>query len=101
MLQTRRPRRGITSVAVVGGMVLLVGAVDAWVASATARGTEALSENALRSVELADDMRWQLSRLLPPVAAGRPEDAAGQQAVQWLARDVQAYEALATFEGER
>jgi signal transduction histidine kinase len=101
MAKERRPRRGIASVAVVAGVLVLVAVVDAWVASATARGTEALSANALRSVELADDMRWQLSRLVPPRGAGTPDEPSERQALEWLARDVSAYEPLATFEGER
>lgn len=65
----RVPRRGITSVVVVTATILVVGGVDAWVADATARGAEELSANALRSVELAHDMRWQLSRLAPSSTA--------------------------------
>ena len=101
MSDERRPRRGIASVAVVAGVLVLVGVVDAWVASATARGTEALSANALRSVELADDMRWQLSRLVPPRGTGAADEPTERQALEWLGRDVEAYEPLATFEGER
>ena len=88
-------------VAVVAGVLVLVAVVDGWVASATARGTEALSTNALRSVELADDMRWQLSRLVPPRGTGAVDEPTERQALEWLARDVRAYEPLATFEGER
>ena len=101
MSDERRPRRGITSVAVVAGVLVLVAAVDGWVASATTRGTEALSTNALRSVELADDMRWQLSRLVPPRGSGTADEPTERQSLEWLGRDIRAYEALATFEGER
>ena len=101
MSDERRPRRGIASVAVVAGVLVLVAVVDAWVASATARGTEALSANALRSVELADDMRWQLSRLVPPRGTGTADEPTERQALEWLERDIEAYEPLATFEGER
>lgn len=87
----------MASVAVVAATVLAVAGVDAWVAAATTRGAETLSANALRSVELADDMRWQLSRLGPTGA----EERTGRQALEWLARDVATYEPLATFEGER
>jgi signal transduction histidine kinase len=83
---------------VVTATVLVVGGVDAWVADATARGAEGLSANALRSVELAHDMRWQLSRL-EPASTGRTEQPA--QALEWLVRDIDSYEPLATFEGER
>ena len=101
MSEVRSPRRGIASVAVVAGVLVLVAVVDAWVASATARGTEALSANALRSVELADDMRWQLSRLVPPRRPGpRTEPPSGRR---WSGSRAtsRAYEPLATFEGER
>jgi signal transduction histidine kinase len=101
MSDERRPRRGITSVVVVAGVLVLVAAVDGWVASATTRGTEALTANTLRSVELADDMRWQLSRLVPPRGTGSADEPTERQALEWLARDVSAYEPLATFEGER
>ena len=101
MSDERRPRRGIASVAVVAGALVLVAVVDAWVASATTRGTEALSTNALRSVELADDMRWQLARLVPPQETGGSDIPGEHQALEWLGRDVQAYEPLATYEGER
>ncbi|HEY1416979.1 MAG TPA: hypothetical protein VGF41_03715, partial [Myxococcaceae bacterium] len=97
----RRPRKGVASVAVVAGVVLLVALVDAWVASATARGTDSLSANALRSVELADDMRWQLARLIPPQEPAGTDTPTERQALEWLGRDVHAYEPLATFEGER
>src|SRR5262249_58283146 len=94
-----RPRRGIASVAVVAGVLVLVAVVDAWVASATARGTEALSANALRSVELADDMRWQLSRLVPPRGTGTADEPTERQALEWLGRDVSAHEPLAPLPG--
>ena len=94
----RSPRRGIASIAVVAATVLVVAGVDAWVASATSRGAEALSANALRSVELADDMRWQLSRLVPPA---KVEEGTRRRALESFTRDVTTYEPLATFEGER
>src|SRR5262249_56623195 len=96
-----RPRRGIASVAVVAGVLVLVAVVDAWVASATARGTEALSANALRSVELADDMRWQLSRLVPPRGTGSADEPTERQALEWLGRDGSAHQPLGPFEGGR
>ncbi|MGZ6080377.1 MAG: sensor histidine kinase [Myxococcaceae bacterium] len=95
----RSPRGGIASIAVVAATVLVVAGVDAWVASATTRGAEALSANALRSVELADDMRWQLSRLVP--GPTRVEEGARRRALESFTRDVTTYEPLATFEGER
>jgi signal transduction histidine kinase len=75
--------------------------VDAWAAMTTERGAQALSANALRSVELAEDMRWQLSALgLGPESVAADAEKV-EQALAWLGRDVAAYEPLATFEGER
>ena len=67
----------------------------------TSRGAEELSANTLRSVELAHDMRWQLSRLEPSSSPGLAEDESRRQALEWLERDVASYEPLAKFEGER
>ena len=87
--------------AVVTAIVVVVG-VDAWAAIATARGARDLSTNALRSVELAEDMRWQLAQVvLVPDAARTGKGADPGQALLWLERDVSAYERLATFESER
>ena len=99
----RSTRRGSLGwlVAVVTSVAVVVG-VDAWTAIATARGARDLSTNALRSVELAEDMRWQLSHVVPGAEAlGSGSTADAFQALLWLDRDVQAYEPLATFEGER
>ena len=97
----RIPSRGIASVVVVTVTILAVGGVDAWVADATSHGAEELSANTLRSVELAHDMRWQLSRLEPSPTPGLAEEWSRRQALQWLERDVASYEPLARFEGER
>ena len=94
----RSTRRGSLGwlVAVVTSVAVVVG-VDAWTAIATARGARDLSTNALRSVELAEDMRWQLSHVVPGAEAlGSGSTADAFQALLWLDRDVQAYEALAT-----
>src|SRR5262245_40576870 len=85
--------------AVTAAIALVVG-VDAWTATSTARGAEALSTSALRSAELAQDMRWQLTRIGPQAPAS-PDRGNEAQALVWLRRDVDAYEPLATFEGER
>jgi signal transduction histidine kinase len=86
--------------AVIAAITLVVG-VDAWTATSTARGAEALSTSALRSVELAEDMRWQLTRIGPGRMIAAPDRGTEAQALVWLRRDVDAYEPLATFEGER
>ena len=100
-MSTRRgPRRHalwLTGAAMAA--IVAVVAVDAWTAGATSRGAQALSINALRSVELAEDMRWQLSRLGAVGALPESGDPA-PQALEWLERDVAVYEPLATFEGE-
>jgi len=98
-LRPVRPGARVWLLAVILAIMLVVG-VDAWTAITTARGTETLSANALRSIELAQDMRWQLSRLSPARDDHGGEDARAQT-VEWLRRDLRAYEPLATFEGER
>ena len=97
---TRRRSLGWLATAVVAAIVVVVG-VDTWAAEATARGAQALSANALRSVELSEEMRRQLTRLTP-----RPGDEAAlepttAEALLVLRRDVRAYEALATSESGR
>ncbi|MGZ6076405.1 MAG: sensor histidine kinase [Myxococcaceae bacterium] len=91
----RESRRGslVWLAAVVAAIVVLV-AVHAWAAIATAQGARELSTNALRSVMLAEDMRRQLSNVVTPSA-----DA--ERTLLLLQRDVSAYEPLATWEGER
>jgi signal transduction histidine kinase len=86
--------------AVTVAIALVVG-VDAWTATSTARGAEALSTSALRSAELAEDMRWQLTRIGPARPSAASDRDSEAQALVWLRRDVGAYEPLATFEGER
>jgi signal transduction histidine kinase len=86
--------------AVTVAITLVVG-VDAWTATSTARGAEALSTSALRSAELAEDMRWQLTRIGLGRPSAVPDRGTEVQALVWLRRDVAAYEPLATFEGER
>jgi len=87
--------------AVVTAIVVVVG-VDAWAAIATANGARDLSTSALRSVELAEDMRWQLSQVpLAPEGAWTKPVSGPLQPLLWLERDVRAYEPLATFDGER
>jgi len=96
----RGSRRGSVGwLVAVGASVAVVVGVDTWAAIGTARGARDLSTNALRSVELAEDMRWQLSHLLLKADPSGTSDAL--QALLWLERDVRAYEPLATFEGER
>ena len=97
---SRRGSLGWLSTAVVAALAVVVG-VDAWAAVVASRATQALSTNALRSVELANEMRWQITRLTPgpgalPVLAPSTADA-----LRRLGRDVRAYEQLAASDAER
>jgi signal transduction histidine kinase len=75
--------------------------VDAWTAEVTAQATQALSVNAIRSGELAEEIRWQLVRLTPGPGIPAGLDPSSAQALVRLARDVSAYEKLATSDEER
>ena len=83
-------------------MAVVVG-VGAWAAKVTAQAAEELSINALRSAELAAEMRWQIARLTPgPAAAGPiPMDPGSAQALLRLGRDVRASERLVTSDAGR
>jgi signal transduction histidine kinase len=92
---------------VYGVLVVILGAiismlvVDLATAVAVSRGAETLSTDSIRSVELADDMRWQVDRL--PRAADEPGSGRvkAEGILRRLQADVDAYEPLATFENER
>jgi signal transduction histidine kinase len=92
---------------VYGVLVVILGAitsmlvVDLVTAVAVSRGAETLSTDSIRSVELADDMRWQVDRL--PRAADEPGGGRvrAEGILRRLQADVDAYEPLATFENER
>ena len=96
----RRGSLGWLATAVVAAIVVVVG-VDTWAAEATARGAQALSANALRSVELSEEMRRQLTRLTPGPGDEAALDPVTAQALLVLRRDVRASEALATSESGR
>lgn len=86
---------------VILGAIISMLVVDLVAAVAVSRGSETLSTDSIRSVELADDMRWQVDRLprAADEAGGGRLQAAG--ALRRLEVDIAAYEPLATFENER
>src|SRR5262249_9789645 len=85
----------------VAGAVVVLGGVETWAAEVTARSAQALSANALRSVELTQEMRWQLTRLTPGPGDEAALDPSTAEALLGLSRDVRAYETLATSEAGR
>jgi signal transduction histidine kinase len=98
---TRAQLRVYGVLVVILGAIISMLAVDLVTAVAVSRGAETLSTDSIRSVELADDMRWQVDRL--PRAAYEPNPGTSQAGflLQRLEADVAAYEPLATFENER
>jgi two-component system, OmpR family, sensor kinase len=97
---SRRASLGWLSTAVVAALAVVV-CVDIWAAVVASRAAQALSANALRSVELADEMRWQLTRLTPGPGALPVLEPSTAEALRRLGRDVRAYEQLATSDAER
>jgi len=97
---SRRASLGWLSTAVVAALAVVI-CVDIWAAVVASRAAQALSANALRSVELADEMRWQLARLTPG-PGGLPDlEPSTAEALRRLGRDVRAYEQLASSDAER
>jgi len=97
---SRRRSLGWLATALLAAMAVVV-CVDAWTAEVTAQAAQALSVNALRSSELAEEMRWQLVRLTPGPGTPAGLDPSSAQALLRLGRDVAAYEKLATSDDER
>ncbi len=97
---SRRASLGWLSTAVVAALAVVV-CVYTWAAVVSSRSAQALSANALRSVELADEMRWQLTRLTPGPGALPALDPSTAEALRRLGRDVMAYEQLASTDAER
>jgi signal transduction histidine kinase len=87
--------------AVVLGAIVTMLAVDLVTAVAVSRHSEALSVNAIRSVELADDIRWQIAGIVPPHLRPAGTSDTVERTFSRLAADIRAYEPLATFENER
>jgi signal transduction histidine kinase len=97
---SRRETLGWLATALVAVLAVVVG-VGAWAADATARAAQGLSVSALRSVELAEEMRWQLGQLNPGYSGFILLDPSAAQALLRLQRDVRAYEQLATSDEEQ
>lgn len=97
---SRRRSLGWLATALLAAMAVVV-CVDAWTAEVTAQAAQALSVNALRSSELAEEMRWQLVRLTPGPGVPAGLDPSSAQALLRLGRDVAAYEKLVTSDDER
>ena len=97
---SRRASLGWLSTAVVAALAVVV-CVDVWAAVVASRAARSLSANALRSVELADEMRWQLTRLTPGPDGLPPLEPATAEVLRRLGRDVMAYEQLVSSYAER
>ena len=97
---SRRASLGWLATALVAAMAVVVG-VGAWAAEVTARAAEALSISALRSAELAAEMRWQLARLTPGPQGPISMDPESAQALLLLGRDVRASEQLVASDAGR
>jgi signal transduction histidine kinase len=89
----------LTTAVVVALAVVVV--VDAWATAVASRASRTLSANALRSVELAEEMRWQAARLTPAAGVSPELDPSTAEALLRLHRDVRAYDHLAASEAQR
>ena len=88
------------STALVAALAVVV-CVDIWAAVVASRAAQTLSANALRSVELANEMRWQLTRLTPGPGDLPPLEPSTAEALRRLGQDVMAYEQLVGSDAER
>lgn len=86
----------VTALAIVGVMSLAMFALDIVVDRNTAEHTSALVENSLRSVALADDLRYQSYRL--SVANLSPDQIAS--IAEQIDADARAYDPIANGDGE-
>ncbi len=86
----------LTALAIVGVMSLAMFALDIVVDRNTAEHTSALVENSLRSVALADDLRYQAYRLT--VANLTPDQIAS--IAEQIDADARAYDPIANADGE-
>jgi signal transduction histidine kinase len=97
---SRRGSLGWLSTAVVAALAVVV-CVDVWAALVASRAAQSLSANALRSVEIADEMRWQLTRLTPGPGGLPALEPSTAEALRRLGHDVIAYAQLVDSEAER
>ena len=97
---SRRVSLGWLTTAVVAALAVLV-VVDAWATTVASRSVQVLSANALRSVELTEEIRWQLARLTPPPGVAPAIEPSTAEALLHLGRDMRAYEQLAASDSRR
>jgi signal transduction histidine kinase len=90
------PWPALAALAIVVVMSLGLFGVDLVVDRHTADHTSALVENSMRSVALADDLRYQAYRL--SIANLTPDQIAS--VAEQIEADAKAYDPIATFEGE-
>jgi signal transduction histidine kinase len=95
-----RASLGWLTTAVVAALAVLV-VVDAWATTVASRAAQALSTRALRSVERAEEMRWQLVRLTPAPGVSPALEPSTAEAMLRLGRHVRAYEQLAASDAQR
>jgi signal transduction histidine kinase len=86
--------RAALLIAIVAVALAVVIGVDVWGARSAQRAANEIFDDATRSIELVEDMRWQLHKLVH--IGDRPL----QPIIDRLDADIAAYAPLATFEGE-
>jgi signal transduction histidine kinase len=86
--------RAALLIAIVAIALAVVIGVDVWGARSAQRAANEIFDDATRSIELVEDMRWQLHKLVH--IGDRPL----QPIIDRLDADIAAYAPLATFEGE-
>jgi len=97
---SRHGSLGWLTTAVVAALAVVV-VVDVWSTAVASRASQALSANALRSVELAEEMRWQIMRLTPAPGVSPALEPSTAEALLRLGRDIRAYDQLAASDAQR
>jgi signal transduction histidine kinase len=85
------------ALAIILGAVFAMLAVDVVAAVAISRGMDDIVANSIRSIELVDDIRWQVNQLTRPPSETQAPVAS---TVERLEMDIRDYDPLATFENE-